>query len=230
VTTATGRSSSSARRWCRISARERPPTVTVRGEGAAPGQPDEVVVSLGLSETRDRPELAYDEVAARSSTLEALFDELGIDAAARSTAGVSVDRHHEYGEHGRREELGYRASTRVLVRVTDTTLVSRLLREAVTRAQAHVEGPWWRIAADNAARTEARRRAALDARRRAETYAEALGGTLGRVIDVREPGTAPQAAGRFATFAAIDQPEIAVDPGELDVRALVDVTFALEES
>jgi uncharacterized protein YggE len=204
-------------------------TVTVRGEAVVQGTPDEVVVALSLSAARDRPELAYDEVAARRDTLEALFDELGIDPAARSTAGVAVDKHQEYGEHGALVDRGYRASTRVLVRVAEAALVSRLLREAVTRSQAHVSGPWWRIADDNPSRTEARKQAAVDARRRAETYADALGARLGPIVAAVEPGAdAPQPVLGSALMRRAPE-EILVDPGELDVRAALDVTFELEQ-
>jgi uncharacterized protein YggE len=205
-------------------------TVTVRGEAIVQGTPDEVVVAISLSATRDRPELAYDEVAGQRDTLEALFDELEIDPAARSTAGVAVDKHQEYAEHGALVDRGYRASTRVLVRVAEAALVSRLLREAVTRSQAHVSGPWWRIADDNPARTEARQKAAADARRRAETYADALGARLGPIVAATEPGAqAPQVVRGQALFARRAPEEIPVDPGELDVRAALDVTFELEQ-
>jgi uncharacterized protein YggE len=198
-------------------------TVTVRGEAVVPGVADAALVSLALEATRDRPESAYDDVAARSESLHLLLDELEIERARRSTAGVSVQEQFEHDAHGRREHRGYRASARMSVRV-DPPLVSRLLREAVARAEASVEGPYWRLAGDNAARTEARRLAALDARRRAETYAEALGMRLGAIVSVTEPGTAvPLAMGGFQVAH-----EIEVDAGELDVRGAVEVTFALE--
>jgi uncharacterized protein YggE len=207
-------------------------TITVRGEGAAPGQPDEIVVALELSAVRAAAQDAYDEVAAQSDALNGLCDELGIAGAARSTAGVSVQEHREYDDRGRPEPRGYVASNRVLVRVADAVLVSRLLREAVTRSAARVSGPWWRLAAENPARAEACGRAARDARRKAEAYADALGRRLGAIVEVREPAASPVGGGRSASFGALmaAEPEIPVSPGELDVRAAVEVTFALEDA
>ena len=201
--------------------------MTVRGEGVAAGRPDLIVVALELSAVREMPAEAYDDVARRSTDLEGLCDELAIDHTARSTAGVGVQEHHEYDERGRPQPGGYVASNRLHVRLADPALVGRLLREAVTRADARISGPWWRTEADNPARIDACRLAAEDAQRKAVAYAGALGRALGDIVEVREPGTSPT-SGRPLTFAAIDHHEIPIDPGELDVRASVEVTFALE--
>jgi uncharacterized protein YggE len=187
---------------------QREPTVTVRGEAVVPGRPDEIVVALELSAIRETPEAAYDDVAGRSAELEALFGELEIAPAGRSTTGVS---------------------NRVSVRVADPALVSRLLREAVARAEAGVKGPGWRVAPDNPARIEACRGAAAVARLKAEAYADALGVRLGRVVEAREPLVTPGPVPRGVMLAAVQQEDIPIDPGELDVFATVDVTFALEQ-
>ena len=205
-------------------------TLTVRGHAAVPGVPDEATVALELSALRPSADAAYSEVAQRSEALAAVCDQLGIDPSARSTAGLSVGPHVEYVD-GREQHRGYRAANRMLVRLEDPALVARLLQEAVGQADARVEGPWWRIRLDNPAHAEARRLAAEDARRRAETYASALGVCVGALETVAEPsiravGPVPVAR----TFAAMESaPTIDVDPGEQLVSAAVDVTFVLEQ-
>ena len=204
-------------------------TVTVRGEAVVPGRPDEAVVSLELAAVRATAEEAYEDVAGRSGALDQACSAVGIDPSARSTAGVTVQEHREYDERGRPEHRGYVASNRVVIRLEDAALVGGLLREAVVRAQARVLGPVWRVASDNPARAEACRRAAGEARRKAEAYADGLGLGVGAVLEAREPwaGGDPRRE-RGMTFSALDA-EIPVDPGELDVRAAVEVTFALEQ-
>ena len=205
-------------------------TVTVRGEAVVPGQPDGVTLALELSAVRASAAEAYDDVAERSEVLSRLFEELDIPAAGRSTLGVSIQQHHEYDERGRAQPRGYAASNRVVVNVGDHRLAGPIVREAVTRSGASVFGPRWWVSTGNAANAEACRDAARDARRKAEAYAEALGGRLGAVLSVREPQTTPFDAGS-GTFAAIDATrEIPVAPGELDVRAAVEITFALEDA
>jgi uncharacterized protein len=103
----------------------------------------------------------------------------------------------------------------------------------VTRTGARVSGPWWHVAAENPARLEACRQAASNARGKAEAYAEALGTRLGALADVSEPAALVGPAGYRAQQAAFgplmpDGPEIPVESGELDVRASVEVTYAVE--
>ena len=201
-------------------------TVTVRGSATVSGVPDDALVWLTLAATRARPEEAYDEVARRSEELDAVLGEVGVPREARTTSGVTLHEQYEHGADGRRHHRGYRASSRLTARVADQAVLGRLLREAVSRADAHVDGPAWRVAPDNPLRSDARREAALDARRRAEAYADALGVRLGAIVAVAEPGTSPPPAPDGVLFSA--RHEIPVESGELDVSAAVDVTFALE--
>lgn len=72
----------------------------------------------------------------------------------------------------------------------DASVVGELIAGAVDRG-AQVNGPAWTIAPDNPAHAAACQEAALDARRRAEAYAEALGARVGAIVAVRDSGTGP---------------------------------------
>ena len=206
-------------------------TITVRGDASVPGRPDEVVVSLQVTAVRAAPDEAYGDVATRSERLDTLLDELGLPRGARSTAGVTLQEHVEYDERGRAEQRGYRATNALSVRLRDHGALGRLLREAATQTQAQILGPYWVIAGDNPARLEACRRAAETARRKAEAYADALGLRLGALVEATEPGATVPTARRMmarADFAPMHEPEIRVEPGQLDVRAALDATYAVE--
>jgi uncharacterized protein len=204
-------------------------TVTVRGTASVAATPDEAAVAIELSDLRETPEEAYARVAERSETLVRLLDELEVEPARRSSGGVSVRPHVEYVD-GREQHRGYRATARMLLRLERPELIARVLREAVSRADARVEGPWWLVRPANPARLEAARLAALDARAKAEAYADALAVRLGALRRVREPGLRPGPPRiEPAMFGPVQEaPPIAVEPGELQVSAAVDVTYLLE--
>jgi uncharacterized protein YggE len=204
-------------------------TIRVRGHAVVPADPDDAELSLELSAVRPTPDDAYTDVAARSERLEALFDELEIGPEARSTAGVAIQEHREYDQQGRPQHRGYVAASRVVVRLSDPSLLARLMREAVTRVEARVAGPLWRLAPGNPARVEAYRGAALDARAKAEAYAAALGVRLGALLEALEPAADVREAHLRPMFDAVDQPEIPVAPARLDARAVLEVSFALEQ-
>jgi uncharacterized protein YggE len=84
---------------------------------------------------------------------------------------------------------------------------------------------------DNPARVEACKEAALDARRRAEAYADALGVRVGAIVALRDPGTGIPPPPRPMRMAAMDAGAVEalpVEAGEQLVTA-VEVEFKLEQ-
>jgi uncharacterized protein YggE len=208
-------------------------TITVAGTAVVPAQPDEVAIGIALSHLAPTPDAAISEVAARSQKLEALFSEMSIGRDRWTTSGVSVNEEREW-DGQRQVHRGYRAGTRVQLRVADAQLVGTVMHESVRRCQAAIDGPTWLIAPDNPAHDEARRRAAISARAKAETYATALGIQLGSILNVTEPGLnaepprpLPKATRMMTAMDAA--PEINVQSGDLDITATIIVTFALEQ-
>jgi uncharacterized protein len=209
-------------------------TVTVRGESVVLVTPDEVALQLTLTEVRQTADEAYDEVARRAAELSRVLSELGVDEDARSTSSVLVREEREYDERGRAVHRGFGARSSTRVRLTDATTAGPLIKQAVARTAAQVEGPWWQVSPENPARLEACRRAAASARAKAEAYTEALGVRLGALTEVAEPDprmTPRIPVARQASFAPIDpDQELGVESGELEIWAAVDVTFAVEPS
>jgi uncharacterized protein YggE len=213
-------------------------TVTVRGEAVVPATPDEVRISLTVEATEKSPEKAQVEVARRSEALAAVLDGLGVEKERRATQGLSVQEQREY-EHDRWVSKGFLATNRTLVRLSDPTPLGSLIRQATEAAQARVDGPWWWVALDNPARTQACTDAAAEARRKAEAYAAALSATLGPAVRVAEPGlldrhevfgAPPQPAPMMARAGGggAPPPQVDVQAADLDVTAAVEVTFTLD--
>jgi uncharacterized protein YggE len=206
------------------------PTVTARGEAVVPGRPDEGIWAIEVGALDASPDAALAEVGRRSQELTIVLDELEVPKETRSTSGVTVREEFDYVE-GAQVHRGFRAENLVTVRLVDPSIAGRMIQGSIERAKANVRGPTWWIAPDNPARIEACRRAALEARRKAEAYAEALGLRLGGVAEVREPPPGAHArhrAGVPAFAMSMEQAAVDVDPGELDVSAEVEVTFQLE--
>lgn len=209
--------------------------VTVRGEATAPARPEEVRMIVETSALDSSPAKALDEAAARSETIKAILAELGVPDEHQTTSGLLVAEEVEW-EDGRAVHRGYRARNRIALRLADPSLAGPLMKEATERAQARLEGPWWTIAPENPARQEACRRAAEQARRKAEAYAAALGLRLGPVVSASEPwtGERPLMQERMYALASgpTDErgPELELHAGDVDVSAAIDVTFRLEQA
>lgn len=208
-------------------------TVTVRGRSSVPATPDEAVLRLLVTALEPSAAGAQSAVAERSQRLERALDDLGIPEVARFTSGLAVGEERDWKD-GRQVHRGFRASSSIRLRLTDPGPIGALLRIAVEEAGAEIVGPQWQVARHNPAVAEACRQAGLDARRRAEAYADALGVRLGAVASATEPevkdGLRGEVFGQsFDHAAALESaPAVDVHPGELDVGATVDVVFLLE--
>ena len=209
------------------------PTVTVRGVGIARVRPDGVQIGLTVRHRAEASDEALAEAARQAEALEELFREFGIDEGRWVTAWLGLQEWTEWEESSRRETLrGYIATSRVEVSLPDTGSVGKLLAEAAARAEPTVDGPRWEVAPDNPAQGEARRLAMVDARRRAEAYAEAAGLELGPIVEVAEVG-AERTGGamRMATHAVAlaggAAAEMPTHSQGLEIVAGVEVTYLL---
>jgi uncharacterized protein len=205
-----------------------PATVKVRGDAFIRAEPDEATLWITLTALRDSPSAALRDVSARADALAKMLDGLGIVRTERSTTGITVNEEFEHVAEGRRS-LGHRAATRVSVRLTDPEMIGRLIERAVEELAARIDGPHWQIAPDNPARLQAAREAAADAERKARAYAEGIGGKLGPPLELSEPdpGHVPIRAMAAARRSSGGDP-FPVEPGEQEVAASIDITFALE--
>jgi len=202
-------------------------TITVRGRGTASAQPDEVTVGLTVEALRPSAAEAFAEATRLAEAVVALCDELGISPGARSTSRVSLAEHGEHTSDGW-QHRGFRATSRLAVRLDDGERASKLVSAAAAQ-EARIDGPAWRVAYDNTGHAEARRRAARDARAKAEEYAEALGGRLGALVSVAEPGSGPSTPQPRTYAVHQDISGMPLEAGEHELVAEIDVTFQLEQ-
>ena len=212
-------------------------TMRVQGQGSAPAVPDGIRFRLTLSATRPRSDEALLDVTDRSERLDALLTELGIRDEARSTSGLSIREQREWvteateGAHRERSvHRGFEAQNSILVRLDDPTVSGRLIQRAVEETDALVDGPWWYVAAENPSHLQACTEAALDARRRAEAYAEALGLRLGAVRSIRDSVATPweQPRGMMLTGAGRSAAEAIGIDANIELSATVTITFDIE--
>jgi uncharacterized protein len=210
-------------------------TATTLGSARVAARPDRAVLRLELVSLKPTPSEALADVSSRGEVLVRTLADDGVAEADRTTGGVALRELREW-DRKREEETfrGHHASTVTVVQVRDVATLGRILRDVVDSAGARVDGPAWVVDADNPARLEAYRLAALDARRRAEAYASALGMTLGAVVELTDapprtpsPTPAPRMMAMRAEAAADAGAPVPVEGGDVEVAAAVEVSFAL---
>ncbi len=91
-----------------------------------------------------------------------------------------------------------------------------------------IDGPSWRLDDDNAVYGQVQQDAVAEARRRAERYAAAVGGRLGRLVEVADAGTG--GAVRMATYLSAPGGLGSMDftPEPVEVSATVEARWLIE--
>ena len=207
---------------------------------AAGGSSPEIVTegSGWVERTADRAELVV-VFDARGRSRAAAVEDLGRRVARAREAldlpGLTVQsrRLAVHTEYRSSKPSGCRASESFQIRVDDIGQLERALSLFLGAEPASVSGPSWSLAEPEAVFAQAQERAVADARRRAQGYAAALGGTLGplrRLSEAPEHGGVPMMAMRSARAeGGPDVAELGLEPEAVRVTARCTTTWSLTQ-
>jgi len=209
--------------------------VTVTGEGIVRVTPDMASVSFGIVTVADNPETARSQNAEASSTAMNAVRELGIEDRYIRLETLQLQPHREYDEDLRRYvEKGFEASRHVVVEVHDLDMLPTLITRIVQQGANRLNHVAYELQNRDQARNDALREAALNAREKAELIVETLGLQLGELRQVNEQSfDFPRPFLRMESMEAMSR-DAAPEPdayaaGELEVRAMLNVTFEVVE-
>jgi uncharacterized protein YggE len=172
------------------------------------------------------------DVASRSKKLEGLLRELDIPDEAIHSKNVQLRDEHAYGRDGDPQVV---AENELEVTLPDQDAVGRLITAAIREVDAHVKGLTWELMPDNALHREVLAKATQNAKDKAQAHADALGITLGPVLEVSdlEPYRSFEHHDRLGHFTIADESREAafqIFEGRVEVDASIEVTFELVPS
>ncbi|GEL19637.1 SIMPL domain-containing protein [Pseudonocardia asaccharolytica] len=167
----------------------------------------------------------------RTSAVRDLGRAMAAAEPALSRPGVKVRSRRLWvrTEWRGRRSAGCRAGEDVALLVTDVPALEDVLNALIAAEPTALNGPHWTLDDPSAALRTAQHNAVADARRRAEGYAAALGGTLGtlrRLVEAPDHG-APVAFRMAHAEAAVDVQELGLEPEPVRVTARCTATWAL---
>lgn len=209
------------------------PVVAVRGEVLREAHPELATFTVTVySRDKDR-QATLSRLTARADGVRRMLDEHAAVIERVETGSVSV-----FPETKRSGEriTAYSGSVSATVTVTDFTALGELMLRLSDADQTSVYGPSWSLRPDSPVYREARHAAIDDALVRAREYAEAVGASLTRLIELADVGLSdgaqPFAAQGFAMRAMAapgGPPELELSPQRQLVRAQVEARFAISE-
>ena len=198
------------------------PLVTVRASVQRTTLPDSFVLNARVSAHGNEATKATTMLVARYAQLEAAVAHLP----------PSVDIGHgpltNWSNGAKRAEW----SAQRTMSVTGTGLdgVGQVANAIAAVPDVALDGPHWQLDRDAAVHAELQADAVHEARARAERYATALGGTLGRLVELRDDGGQHYVMAASMSFRGKAEPDIAsldLTPQPLEIEATVTATWQL---
>jgi uncharacterized protein YggE len=208
--------------------------VNASGTGTAVGEPDVMVLTVGVSAQRESIAAAREAAAgAQTAVIEALKDN-GVADDDIQTVQFSVYPQYDYTKlNGQGEIVGYVVSNVVSAKVRDLDKAGDAI-DAATLAggnDAVVQGVSFGIDDPTELQEKAREEAVKKARDQAEQLASNAGAKLGKLISISESSYYPyydRAIPSAAGGAAFDESATPIQSGQLEISVTVNVLYAIE--
>ena len=211
----------------------------VKGKGEHLARPDVMGVSAGVVTTG---RTAKDALAANARLANRLLDAVrgsGIEPRDVRTSRLSVspqfarakgattdDEDYDDEEASPRRITGYIARNRIDLRLRDLSKAPEIINALFDAGANEVSGPSFSLSDAAPALREARRDAVAEARKEAETYADAVGMKISRVLRVSER-TSFEENEQEIIVTGSRIPTSPVEPGELATHVTVWIDYAM---
>lgn len=204
------------------------PGIAVSGVGEVSGTPDVLRLDMSTEVRAASVDGALQKAsAAMRDVIRALRDG-GVAAKDVRTSGLSVNPDYSY-DGSQQRITGYIATENLSVTLRDLGKAGRIVSRAVSAggAAARVNGLQLDLEGDSGLLVQARKQAFNEAKKKAETYAEAAGRHLGAVSSVSEQvdssGPEPMDYSRMDMAAG---PSVPIKPGSQTVSVSVKVVWS----
>ncbi|WP_394268946.1 SIMPL domain-containing protein [Qipengyuania sp.] len=203
----------------------------VRGEGEAKAVPDRASLTVGVVTTASSPAAALEANNRQLAPVIEVLRRQGIAAEAMQTAGFTVDPQFEHSDRGGDDRItGFRVSNSVTFTTDDLAEVGNLVSSLFEAGANNVSGPDFDVAPAARERLvrEAEDAALKEAVRQAEAVAASLGKRVSRILLVSDSQVDFGSLGGSSIIVTGSRlAKTPIEPGEMTVRAVYGVEFAL---
>lgn len=206
----------------------------VEAEGQHLSRPDVVTMSAGVVTTGPTAREALAANAALGSKVLDTIRTSGIAPRDVRTSQLTVIPQYQREPNGSRFEddnvrriSGYLARNRLELKLRDLSKAPAIINAMFEAGANEVRGPSFSLSDPAPALRAARRAAVVEARSEAETYAEALGMRITRVLRVSERQAFEREDDAYITVTGSSVGAPPLEPGELKTRVQVWIDYAM---
>lgn len=204
------------------------PQISVSGEGKIKIVPDQAVINVGFQNTgKDSKEVKTlnDEVVDK---VIKFLKKTGIPATDYKTTNVSLYKNYDY----EKKKYNFQASQSLTITLKDLSKYDELMMGLNDAGVNSISGVEFKSSKMDDYEKEARKKAILDAKQKAQDYVSVLGQKVGKALlitDNTQPSyPIPMYKSNMVGMAADSGQRETLAVGELEINTNVSVTFALE--
>ncbi len=207
------------------------PQITVSGEGKIKVTPDEAFITVAVENTgKEAVEVKKKNDETVDKVLK-LIKQRGIPTADYQTQRVNLYKNYDYNT----KKYNYVANQTISIHLKDLTKYDKLMMDIVDSGINSIQGIEFKSSKIKEYESQARKKAILDAKQKAEDYVSVLAGQkIGKALVISDnsytnyprPVLAEMKTMAMADGASTPQETLAI--GEIEIISNVSVSFALE--
>ncbi|WP_159800795.1 SIMPL domain-containing protein [Flavobacterium sp. MK4S-17] len=204
-----------------------PPQVNVSGEGKISVMPDEAVITVGVENTgQDSNDVKKKNDAAVDAVIKYLKN-FKLPASDYQTKRVYLNRNYDYNK----KKYSYMASQAIEIHLKDLSKYDALMMGLVDAGVNNIQGVQFKTSKQSEYESQARVKAAQNAREKGKDYAGALNKKLGDALLVTDNSQSyypvAMSAMRFDKAESAEMPKETLAIGEITITANVNISFSL---
>ncbi len=205
------------------------PLVNVIGKGIVKVTPDQVDIKVRVESEGKNAVAVKAENDASINTVIKFLRSQGLKEEDVQTEYINLNKNYDYNS----KTYSYKANQSLTVKLKDISQYEGVLSGLLNSGINRIDGVQFKSSQAITLQEEARVKAILDAKKRAETYATAIGQSVGKAIQINETITnnGPQPQFRSASFAleaSSNAGEETIAPGELSIVVRISASFELK--
>ncbi len=201
------------------------PMVQVVGEGTVTVVPDKVVIKARVEHTgKSATEVKRQNDSVVNQVIKYLKSE-GIPAKNIQTDYIRLNKEYDYNA----KEYFFSANQAISIHLDDLKKYEEIMSGLLNSGLNRIDGIEFKTSNEEKLKSEARKKAILNARTKAEEYVTALGQKMGGAVMINEvEGQQYQPVYRVAKMESSDSTQgETIAPGEMEVTVKVNVGFIL---
>lgn len=207
--------------------------IFVTGTGEQMSAPDVAKISLGVSEMDTAVADSFKNANRIIDKVKAALTNLSIDDKDIQTSRYSIYPEYTYTDNDQNLK-GYRTEEILTITVRDTAKINDVVSDSVDAGANRIEDISFTVEDPSRVAAQARDKALIDAKNKAEQIAKSFGASVGQVISVEESLSNNQPGPLYTKMESgmgaggSTTPSASVSPGQLAVDVNVTVNYALK--